>query len=185
MIYNHTKFEQYPFIKKPVEHTKESLGKRTTTKMRMQTWTQTAGCGALNTTESIVSLWSLSRGCNKSWIFLVFSLGNCTFLVLVSHVQSHPGLEEYNPGWLWTQPIFKFQKVIRYHEYNVDLLSLCDHYTTHGIQIPKIGSRQIPKVWPLFKSHVLCALQTKARKACELTYYLKNHSHLKCSYIAL
>ena len=39
MIYNHTKFEQYPFIKKPVEHTKESLGKRTTTKMRMRTWT--------------------------------------------------------------------------------------------------------------------------------------------------
>ena len=55
---------------------------------------------------------------------LYLSMSGYTFLVPVSHVQSHPGMHASNPGWLWTRPVFGFERVIRYHEY------------THGFVVP-------------------------------------------------
>ena len=43
--------------------------------------------------------------------------GLYTCLVPVSHVQSHPGMHASNPGWLWTRPVFYFERVIKYQEY--------------------------------------------------------------------
>ena len=52
------------------------------------------------------------------------SMSGYTCFVPVSHVQSHPGMHASNPGWLWTRPVFDFERVVRYHEY------------THGFVVP-------------------------------------------------
>ena len=77
--------------------------------MRIHVWTwlwKDTQCR--NTIELILPFWTVNF-CEFSLFFRGY--------VHVSHVQSHPGMHASNPGWLWTQPVFEFERVNRYHEY--------------------------------------------------------------------
>ena len=90
-----------------------------------------------------------------AWIFPLYEwLYTC--LVPVSHVQSHPGMHASNPGWLWTWPVFKFERVIRYHEY------------THGFVIP-LWLLYHPRNWNFI---FLFRLSTESLTTISITCFL-------------
>ena len=122
--------------------------------MRINVWTWTrTQTQCRNTTESF-GLWTGNE------IRLEFppTMSRYTFFVPVSHVQSHPGMHASNPEWLWTWPVFEFERVVRYQEY------------THGFVVP-LWLLYHPRNW-FFFFFFLFRLSTESLTTISITCFL-------------
>ena len=142
-------------------------GVQTSIRMRIHVWTWTQHRHGAGTPLNPLYPFGLCTG-SEIRFESSLSTSSCTVLVPVSHVQSHPGMHASNPGWLWTRPIFLFERVIGYQEYTRGFVVpfICDYY---AMAPPKLKcymfcSHWVPKVWPLFQSRFFVSFKRRHEK---------------------